>query len=74
MTWLNPLSCPMPVRQKKSGTPFRILGKPTRQISRQMNERMRELDKLGWIHRAIADELGISRQSVSKHLAGKRKL
>lgn len=66
MTWFSCISIPMPKRIKR--------GKPTRQGSRDLNKRIFALRDKGLLQWQIARELGVSRATVGKHLAGRRKL
>lgn len=68
MTWFSPISIPMPKRVE------RFCGKPTLQGSRELNKRIFALRDRGLRQWEIAREVGVSRATVGKHLAGKRKL
>jgi hypothetical protein len=72
MSWLNPLSVPLP--PKKFVTKYSARGKPCRAISQELNKRIHQLRKLGLKQWEIARELGVSRPTVGKHLQGARKL
>jgi hypothetical protein len=72
VTWLNPLSVPLP--PKKFVTKYSVRGKPTKVISQELNKRIHQLRKLGLKQWEIARELDVARQTVGKHLQGKVKL
>jgi DNA invertase Pin-like site-specific DNA recombinase len=72
MSWLNPLSVSLP--PKKFVTKYSVRGKPCRAISQELNRRIFKLRELGLKHWEIARELDVSRQTVSKHLQGARRL